>query len=708
MADVPVQNSAPAGLAGGLQQFIMPLSVVVVVVMMIVPLPTVLLDMFMAMNLMLALVILLTVLYVKKASDFTVFPTMLLLLTVFGLALNVSSTRLILTRGERFDGRMIRAFSTFVVGSGNTEGLVVGFVIFIVIIAVQVLVITKGATRISEVAARFALDSMNPKQMNIESQLNQGYITEQEAKAQSNELRQELDFYSRMDGASKFIQGNVQVGIFITVVNILGGIIIGSTIHGEPLSAAVSTYIAFSVGDGLLTQFPAILISTATGIMMARSMSNNALDKDIADTFKREWRIYMVGASVLLLFSFLPGFPWYVLIPLAALMFLFAARLRTAKRREASAGAAMAKAGEKAKKSAEETGDLPVVLPLDDISLEIGYSLVPLVDKNNSVELLERIKRVRRESALELGLVIPKIRIIDSLMLEPSEYCFKIKGVDVGRGKIRIGSFLCINPGTVSAEIAGEKTIDPAFGLPAVWVRESQRDEAERSGYTVVDPPTIIATHLQAIIRHHAADLLGYQETQQILDELKKNYPAVVEAVLATQLNQKEGLSLGRIQKVLQGLLREQVSIRNLVSVMEAMADFSPVTKEVWFLVEKCRQALAGQICSQFADENRRIRVLTIEKNLEEEILKSRVETSSGESIAVMDPAKHRDWIKALSKSVTAVQQQHWVPVLLCSESVRHLVRSSCERELPQLAVLSVHEIASDFTVESVGTIRIE
>lgn len=673
------------------------LGVIAVVMMLIIPLPTVLLDALMAINLVLSLLILLIVLYTKKATDFNVFPTILLVTTVFGLALNVSSTRLMLTLGARFDGRMIQAFSTFVVGSGGTEGLVVGFIIFIVIIAVQAVVITKGATRIAEVAARFALDALPGKQMAIEAEYNSGAISEEESFRRKNQLQQEVDFYGAMDGSSKFVSGNVKIGILITVVNILGGVIIGMVIHGEPLQNAIGTYISFAIGDGLLSQFPALLVSTATGIIVTRSVSDGTFGSDVSTQFSRDSRIYWISAFVLLGFALLPGFPWYVLIPLAFLLGFLAYRL--GKKKMKSEEAAAVKAAED-KKPKEDAGEMSPVVPLDPLSLELGYGLIPLVDRDKGAELLERVHRIRRESALDLGLVIPRIRIIDNMRLEPSEYCFKIKGVDVGRGKIRMGYFMCIVSGNVTEEIPGEKTKDPAFGLPAIWINEDKREQAERAGYTVVDPPSIIATHLTEIIKRHAAEILGRQETQSMLEALKKDYPAVVEEA-------QKGLSLGEIQKVLQALLEEQVSIRNLVAILEALADYGPVTKDIQFLTEKSRQALARQICLQYADDDRVLRVLTIDHALEQKIVESRVETSSG-VMSALEPAVQNAWIKALSRSVAAMQQNGLLPVILCSEAARFLVRSSSYRELPSLVILSVPEIVADITVEQVGEIKLE
>jgi flagellar biosynthesis protein FlhA len=698
MSDTVLPREGVGAALGGRGDIFIAAAVIAVVMMLVIPIPTFLLDGLMALNLLLGLLVLLIVLYTRKATDFSVFPTLLLVMTVFSLALNVSSTRLILTQGSMFDGRMIRAFSTFVVGSGGTEGLVVGFVIFIVIIAVQVVVITKGSTRIAEVAARFTLDKMPAKQMAVESEFNSGAITEAEMKKRKEEIDQESSFYGAMDGASKFIAGNVKIGIFITVVNVVAGIIIGSALHGEPISQAVSTYIAFSIGDGLLSQFPSLLISTATGIIVTRSVATGTFAEDMSREFTSRPQIYWIGAAVLLLFALIPGFPWYVLIPMAAFLAFFAWRLgRDMKRRQSAAAGVSAEESRKK----EETGEIPAIVPLDPLSLELGYGLVPLVDKDKGAELLERVQGLRRESALDLGLVIPKIRIIDNMALDPAEYCLKIKGVEVGRGKIRMSHFLCINPGGAREDIPGERTVDPTFGLRAIWVSAEHRDEAERAGYTVVDPPSIIATHLTEIIKGHASEILGRQDTQKMLDNLKQDYPAVVE-------DAQKALTLGEIQKVLQALLREQVSIRNMVTILEALADFAPISKDARFLTEKARQALSRQICLQYTDEDRILRVMTIEHGLEQKIIESGVQTASG-TICAMEPALHRAWIKALSKAIGDVREQGWSPpLILCLEQARYLVKQSTERELPELVVLSVREISNDVTVNQLGEIHLE
>ena len=452
--------------------------VVVVIMMLLIPLPAVLLDIFMAVNLVISLLIILTVLYTRHALEFSVFPTLLLIATVFGLALNVSSTRLILAKGHDFNGHIVRAFATFVVGTKGVEGYVIGLIIFIIIIAVQFIVITKGATRVAEVAARFTLDALPGKQMAIEAEYNSGLLTEEEATRRKNELQREADFYGSMDGASKFISGNVKIGILITVIQIVGGLIVGMTLHDESWNVALDTYISLSIGDGLVTQLPALLISTATGIIVTRAISDSSFGKDITKQFSSQSRPYIISAAFLVVLSFLPGFPWYVLLPLAGLIGALGLTLT----RRQIAEEEKTKTREVADREKAAPAEISPVVPLDPLSLEIGYGLIPLVDKEQGAELLDRITRIRRESALELGLVVPRIRIIDNMRLEPAEYSFKIRGVEVGRGRIKMGHYLAIQPGKATEEIPGEPTQDPAFGLPAVWITEEDREQRRAAG----------------------------------------------------------------------------------------------------------------------------------------------------------------------------------------------------------------------------------
>ncbi len=670
--------------------------VVTIIGMLVIPLPTVLLDIFMSFNLMLSLLIILIVMYTKRALDFSVFPTLLLISTVFGLALNVSSTRLILSQGENFHGKIVRAFSTFVVGSSGSGGLVIGFIIFIILIAVQFIVITKGATRVAEVAARFTLDALPGKQMAIEAAYNSGSLTEEEATLRKNELQKEVDFYGAMDGASKFVSGNVKVGILITAINVIGGIITGVTIHGESIGNALNTYVSLSIGDGLITQFPALLISTATGLIVTRAISDGTFGSDVSTQFTQQAKIYWIAGVFLFILGVLPGFPWYVLFPMAGLTFLLAYRL---SKKEMAASTALEK-GTEEEAVQESPVEISPVVPLDPLSLELGYGLIPLVDKEHGAELLDRITRIRRESALELGLVVPRIRIIDNMRLEPSEYSIKIKGVSIGSGIIRIAHYLAINPGTVEETIEGEATTDPAFGLPALWIGEDQRDLAERRGYTVVDAPSIIATHLTEIIKKYAHEMLGRQEVKSILDTLHEDYPAVVDEV-------NKALTLGEIQKVLQGLLVEQVSIRNMVPILETLADYGVVSKDIGLLIEKVRQTLGRQICLQYADDDKRLKVLTIDPELEQIIIDSRLDTAQG-PVAALEPDMHRHWINAVVNAVHEMQQAGLLGIILCSEAARRLVKQSTARDLPDLVVLSVPEIVPGITAEGVGEISLK
>ncbi len=683
-------------LLEGRSDIMVAIGVIAVISMMLIPLPAVLLDLLMATNLVVSLLVILIVLYTRRALEFSIFPSLLLVFTVFGLALNVSSTRLILSQGSEFQGQLVRAFATFVVGTSGTEGLVIGFIIFIILIAVQFIVITKGATRVAEVAARFTLDALPGKQMAIEAAYNSGTLTEEESTKQKNDLQREVDFYGAMDGASKFVSGNVKVGILITAINVIGGLLVGVTIHGESFGLAANTYVSLTVGDGLITQFPALLISTATGLIVTRAISDGTFGSDVSTQFTRHSRVYWIASVFLFLLAFLPGFPSLVLIVLSLLLGFLAYRLT---KRENVRKKTDKTAAESQEKEAAPQEISPVV-PLDPLSLELGYGLIPLVDKDQGAELLDRITRIRRESALELGLVVPRIRIIDNMRLEPNEYSIKIKGVEIGRGSLRTGYYLAINPGDVSEEIEGEKTTDPAFGLPAQWVPEEKREEAERSGYTVVDTPSVIATHLTEVIKRYAHEMLGRQEVKSILDTLRDNYPAVVDEVTKV-------LNLGEIQKVLQGLLRERVSIRNMVPLLETIADYAPVSKNTAFLIEKARQALARQICLQYADDDRVLKVLTVEPSLEQRIIDSRVDTAQG-PVASLDPATHRAWINAVTNAVYQVQQMGHVAVILCSEAARRLVRDSIERDLPDVAVLSVPEVVQDISMEGIGEVVLE
>lgn len=669
---------------------------VAIVLMLIIPLPTVVLDFLMGFNLLFALLMLLIVISTPKAVDFSLFPTLLLISTVLGLALNVSSTRLILTLGEDFDGRMVRAFASFVVGKDGNDGLVSGSIMFIILIAVQAFVITKGSTRVAEVAARFTLDAMPMKQAAVEAEYNSGAITEEEARKRKMEVQREADFYGSMDGASKFVSGNVKIGIFITIINLVGGIIIGMVLRGE--TNVFSLYARLTIGDGLLSQLPSLLISVATGLIVTRSASDGTIGSDFAKQFSQSAWIYFVAGGAMALIGLIPGFPWYLLIPMGIALCFLGYKLQRMQERNIAAKVNNEKAKTQVTKG-ENPAEASPVVPLDPLSLELGFALIPLVDKEKGAELLERVTRIRREAALDLGLVVPRIRIIDNMSLEPNEYCFKIKGQPVGQSKIRMGWYMCMNTGGVIEEINGEHTTDPAFGLPAIWITEDDRERAERAGYAVVDPPTIIATHLTEIIKSHADEIIGRQEVKAILEALQKDYPAVIEEVT-------KFFTPGDIQKVMQRLLKEQVSVRNMVVILETMADYGAITKNTDILVEKVRQALGRQICLQYTDENRTIHVFTIEPSFLQTLVDCRVDSPKG-PIAALEPVQQRSWISALNMAVADVQDRGYMPIILCPEEARLLVKSSTEREMPGLVVLSVPEITSDITVESLGEVKV-
>ncbi|WP_147645089.1 flagellar biosynthesis protein FlhA, partial [Treponema pectinovorum] len=545
---------------------------VLIVLMLIMPVTGAFLDFLMIINVAIALIILLVVLYTPKASDLSSFPRVILFSTIYGLALNVCSTRFILSTGyvgfEKFSGNMIKSFANIVAGRQP----IVGFVIFVILIIIQVVVITKGATRVSEVAARFALDSMNSKMFAVDSELNSGSITDEQAREKKASIQRESDFYSAMDGSSKFVSGNVKAGIFITAINLVGGVIYAMLAKGMSWQSAINTFPQLTIGDGLLSQLPSLLLSVATGILVTGSNSNEVLGEEIKKQFNVSGSVYIISGVILVLMSLIfrtTPFLIVSLIAIGALLIYFGysmikkQRVSFAKKLEEEANA----------KSKNQTGqnpeDVSPVVPLDALCLELGVALLDLVNKEKGAELLERITRIRREAALDLGLVVPPIRIRDNLTLDPQEYSFKIRGIEAGRSKLKMGYYLCLNTGNVLEEIKGEPTKDPAFGIPAIWVSEDRRLEAEKNNYSVIDPPTIIATHMTEIIRSNAAQILGRQEVSAIIKKIKETNPVVVEEVMETYK-----YTYGEIEKILQGLLKEQVSIRNIVTILETLANY--------------------------------------------------------------------------------------------------------------------------------------
>jgi flagellar biosynthesis protein FlhA len=666
------------------------IGVVAVVVMLIIPLPTFLLDFFLAISIMSGLLILMIVMFIRRTFDFSVFPSLLLITTVFRLALNVSSTRLILLQGAAFDGKIIRAFGQFVVG-GN---YVVGFIIFIILVAVQFIVITKGATRTAEVAARFTLDAMPGKQMSIDSDLSNGLITEDEARKRREEIRKEADFYGAMDGASKFVQGDVKVAIVITFINIIGGFIIGMVMRGEPFDVAIKTYTLLTIGEGLVAQVPSLLITTATGIIVTRAVSNENMGKDLGDQLGSQPRALLITAATLGVAIFIPGFPKISLLILSLGLGSLGYMLIQSQTEEKQ------KVERKEKEAAlkdHKPEEVTQLVQVDPLEVEIGYNLIPLVDPEQGGTLLERITNIRRRSALDMGLIVPPIRIRDNMELNPEAYSILIKGVEVGRGMLQVDKLMAMDSGEVMEKIEGQEFTEPVFGLKAIWIKTDVRDVAESRGYTVVDCPTIIATHLTEIIKRHADEILGRQEVQKLIDTVKEDYPAVVH-----ELVDEHKMSLGEIQKVLQGLLRERVSIRNIVTILETLASYVSYSKDPSFLTEYVRTALSRQITKDYVDQAGILSVITVDPEIETIIRNSIHDDPIEGPVLAMDPTTHQTVVTALMDAFRRSKGMGHAAVYLVSPQIRRVTFTLLEREIPAPVVLSYNEIASSVKVEVV------
>lgn len=689
-------------------------AVVLTVLMMFIPIPKGLVDLAMVMNMAISLTVLLTVIYTKRAPEFTSFPRLILLITLFGLAINITSTRLILTNSASnamtFMGtqsEMVKSFANIATG-GN---VLVGFIIFIILIVVQVIVVTKGATRVSEVTARFTLDSMNNKMFDIQNELNSGAITEQEAAEKKERIRQEVDFYSAMDGASKFVSGNVKAGIFITALNLVGGFIIGMVWGGMNFNDALESYVKLTIGDGLMSQLPALMLSFATGILVTGGSAEEVIGDQLKKNFNVDGNAYIiVGIALVAMGLAFHNGSAVVLIPVGILFVYIGIRQSSMMQKKAEkelalqAGTGGAKSGS-AGASGEEMSPVATLPPL---SLELGYALVPLVDKEKGAELLERVTRIRKEQALDLGLVVPPIRIRDSMAIDSEEYSFKIRGIEVGRARLKLGYYMCLNTGNVpkDKELKGERTRDPAFGMEALWIPEDRRVEAEKAGYAVIDPPTIIATHLTEIIKKHAAEILTRQEVSTIMSKIKETNPVVVDEVLTGE----HKYSYGEIEAVLKNLLEEQVSIRNMVTILETLANFAPLTKDPYFLTEKVRQSLGAQICLQYADDQKVLHVLRLSQSLSEKLLEHKFEQPGQKPMVGFDPVDGRKYIDVMSSSIAAVRDRNYLPIVLCVDEVRQLVKSSTEREIPGLVVISISEVMSaggDIKIETIGDIDV-
>lgn len=683
---------------------------IAIVCLMMVPLPTWVLDVLLTLNITLGLVVLMVSLYVSRPLEFSTFPTLLLVLTLFRLALNISSTRLILLQADA--GKVIETFGSFVIG-GN---YVVGILIFIILVVVQFVVITNGAGRISEVAARFTLDAMPGKQMAIDADLNSGLINEDQAKERRRDIQREADFYGSMDGASKFVRGDAIAGIIITFINIIGGIIIGSLQLRIPIIEAMQRYTILTIGDGLVSQIPAMVIAIATGILVSRAAGESQLGERVSRQLLNIPRGLLVIAFFLLLlalFTPLPKIPFLILSALLAGTGLVLIREeQTAASAEAGAGGRMLPGGSKEiapalspaqtgmLASRKEPEDMIKLLKVDPMELEIGYRLIPLVDAEQGGDLLERITKIRRQMALQLGLVLPPIRVRDNIQLKPRDYSIKLRGVEVAHGEVHVGHYLAMNPGMVSETLDGIQTVEPVFNLPAVWITEAQKERAEILGYTVFDPSTVVATHLTEIVKRYAADILTRQDVQRLLDSVREEAPAVIDELVPALL------SVGEIQRVLQNLLAERVSIRDLIPVLEALANHSRATKDPDLLTEHARLAVARSICQPLRTPQGMLPVLTLAAELEQVMTEAVTRTDQGLTLT-LEPQIAQQIVNNIARKVEEMAGKGFhQPVLLCSSKIRLVLRRLTERALPMLTVLSYNEVmAQEAQIQTVGRI---
>jgi flagellar biosynthesis protein FlhA len=659
--------------------------------LMIIPLPAFMLDLFLAANITIALAILLVGLYTTQPLDFSVFPSVLLVTTLFRLALNIASTRLILLHGsEGADaaGSVIKAFGQFVVG-GN---YVVGCVIFLILVIINFVVITKGAGRVAEVAARFTLDAMPGKQMAIDADLSAGVITEKEAKIRRLKTSREADFYGSMDGASKFVRGDAVAAVLITLTNIIGGFIIGVWQKGMPLDAALANYTLLTIGEGLVAQIPALIISTAAGMIVTRSADENNFGHELTGQFLHYPKAFYVSSGVLFAFALIPGLPHLAFLLISGVTLLAGKMAREKVELVEENQEVM-----RPKSDDEASEQIKSIRPLEMLELEVGYGLVPLVDAAQEGELLERIRSIRKNIAQKMGFIVPPIHIHDNLQLKPYEYSLLIKGAKMGGGELN-GQLLAMDSGAVTGDIAGIRTTEPVFGLPAIWIKAADKDQAQLNGYTVVENTTIIATHISEIIKKHSHELVGRQELQQLLDNLAANCPKVVEELVPSLV------SLGTVLRVIKNLLKENVSIRDLRSIMEVLADYAVISKDPDVLTEFVRQALSRLIVEQLKREDDTLCVICLDRQLEEIVAES-VQISEQGSYLAIEPGTAQRILNNIRQTMEKFNQTGSVPVLICSPSIRRHVKKFTERFIANLAVLSHNEIPPNIKIQSLGAV---
>ncbi|KAF0219399.1 MAG: flagellar biosynthesis protein [Geobacteraceae bacterium] len=670
----------------------MAIVVIGILALMVVPLPAFFLDIFLAANITIALAILLVGLYTTQPLDFSVFPSVLLITTLFRLALNIASTRLILlhgSEGAEAAGAVIKAFGQFVVG-GN---YVIGAVIFMILVIINFVVITKGAGRVAEVAARFTLDSMPGKQMAIDADLSSGLINDKEAKIRRLNVSREADFYGSMDGASKFVRGDAVAGILIMLVNIIGGFIIGVWQKGMPLEAALSNYTLLTIGEGLVAQIPALIISTAAGIIVTRSADEKNFGHELTGQVLNYPKALFVSSGVLFAFGLIPGLPHFAFFLVSGVTYLIG---RMAKEKVA----AMDEEDISDLHAAEEGGEqINAVRPLDMLELEVGYGLVPLVDAAQEGELLERVRSIRKQFAQQMGFIVPPIHIHDNLQLKPNEYNVLIRGAKVGGGEMS-GQYLAMDSGATTGKIPGTHTTEPVFGLPAIWIKAGDREQAQLCGYTVVDNTTIMATHISEIIKKHAHELVGRQELQQLLDNLAASFPKVVEELVPSLLN------LGTVLRVVKNLLKENISVRDLRSILETLADYGGVTKDPEMLTEFVRQNLGRYIVDQYKREDETLCLISLSREVEE-VVADAVQLSDQGSYLAIEPGAAQKILGNVRKSMEKFDQTGTTPVMIASPNIRRHVKKLTERFMPNLAVLSHNEIPPHIKIQSLGVVEL-
>jgi flagellar biosynthesis protein FlhA len=689
-----VQKGFIGGVVQGRSDLGMVLVVIGILVAMILPVPPLMLDFLLALNIMVAIIVLITVMYAQSTLEFSIFPSLLLVLTLFRLALNVASTRLILlhgNEGQAAAGGIIQAFGSFVVG-GN---YVIGMIIFVILVLINFIVITKGSGRIAEVAARFTLDGMPGKQLAIDADLNAGLIDENEARERREEISNESKFHGAMDGASKFVRGDAVAGIIITVVNIIGGFIIGVFQQNMTMVSAAQNYTLLTVGDGLVSQIPALIISTAAGVLVSRSAAKDSMGRDFGAHIISNPKPIYVGSCVVFLFGLVPGFP---AVPFMGLSLLLGGGMYLFQRRRASQPELPTGPEEAPEEEAVGPEDVEHLLTMDTMELEVGYGLIPLVDREQDGSLLGRIRAIRRQFATELGVIIPPIHIRDNLKLKPSEYRMVIKGVEMARGELMVNHLLAMDPGDVPRKIDGVATREPAFNLPAIWIPPEREEEAKFSGYTVVDNSTVVATHLTEVIRENAPDLMGRQETQQLLDNLAKTSPKAVEELVPGLL------PIGIVQKVIQNLLRERVSVRDLLTVVETLADYGAMSKDPDLLTEYVRQKLARGFLSPFIQGDGVLPVLLIDPQVEERLGKAIQHTEHGAYLAA-EPALTEAVMASVKKETEKMAANNMQPIILCSPVLRRHLRRLVESSAPAIMVISHAEVVPTIRLQSVGKV---